>query len=88
MSKEELKKALESGNVQSSCGRCYLGDDQRCATCPYRGLPAFKPGEKVVLGKKEESASEAIKTEKVVAEKSTGGIMKLAKIGGDDDIAF
>mmetsp|Transcript_14807 Transcript_14807/g.39369 ORF Transcript_14807/g.39369 Transcript_14807/m.39369 type:complete len:293 (+) Transcript_14807:3-881(+) len=46
---EEAKKVLENGKARSSCGSCYLGDAFRCDGCPYRGLPAFKPGSKVEL---------------------------------------
>ncbi|KAF7646614.1 hypothetical protein LDENG_00184850 [Lucifuga dentata] len=53
---EELEtesKGKQTTNLQkSACGSCYLGDAFRCASCPYTGMPAFKPGEKIVLDKK------------------------------------
>eukprot|EP00929_Paragymnodinium_shiwhaense_P085453 TRINITY_DN4584_c0_g1_i5.p1 TRINITY_DN4584_c0_g1~~TRINITY_DN4584_c0_g1_i5.p1 ORF type:complete len:328 (-),score=92.20 TRINITY_DN4584_c0_g1_i5:104-1012(-) len=74
---EEAKTRLEQGKERSSCNSCYLGDAFRCESCPYRGLPAFKPGTKVEL-----SSGETAGTGQFAMKEDDGGDSIMQDITG------
>lgn len=45
--KENGQNKTIDPNFKSDCGKCFLGDAFRCAGCPFRGKPAFEPGDKI-----------------------------------------
>lgn len=80
------KTNLENGNVESSCGKCYLGDAFRCASCPYRGLPAFEKGDKVKLVNNDRDQQNEVPSDRI--ETKVQGKSTRVMLDTGDDIDF
>jgi len=77
---------LENGNTESACGKCYMGDAFRCASCPYRGVPAFEKGDKVKLVNSEKDQQADVPQDRQVAGTTTQGDKVM--LNTEDDIEF
>jgi len=77
VSTDVLIEKIEKGNITSGCGNCYLGDAFRCGGCPYKGLPAFKPGDKIKLDLTKDSVRGGILNENSEIKITSGGRVKL-----------
>jgi len=75
---EEAKKMLENGTQRSACGSCYLGDAFRCASCPYKGQPAFKAGNKVELDESSAGLAPELNPDAPMTTVTAGGALKLS----------
>jgi hypothetical protein len=60
----ETENNKVEANFKSDCGKCYLGDAFRCAGCPYRGKPAFEPGDKIQFSNSSNPSDNLIEEEK------------------------
>lgn len=74
--KNEESKDIDP-NASSACGKCYLGDAYRCAGCPYRGTPAFRPGDKVEFNKTQLNDAIQLQEKETINTKVSGTKVKI-----------